>query len=173
MILNENKTVILKPKLSLFGISQKLAQNVSRFVDLPRITASLDKDGLNKLENLYYQKIVKVVGSDLPIILMENNHLMMHILGGLYNMPQSTVSDWIFLAYFHEDEDLINHYKTDKVDPIDVKVAELEQLLHFPFVKKQHIPIGHELTLNDVIASIQETGRDIVRIDGTRADNFR
>jgi len=144
MILEEIKIVILKPELSSFCVFHELVPYVSNLLDMPQIT-SLDESSLNNMENLYYNEIIKGMNSGHLIILIKNNYVAMRTLEWMHNRPGQRFVLGV-PCVLHEDEELVNYYKTAKVDPIDAKVAELELLLYFPFIKEQHIPIGQKLT---------------------------
>ena len=60
--------------------------------------------------SLYYREIIDAANSSRPIIPIERNHIVMKILESMYSEAcQPNASNWKFIVFFHDDEDLVNH----------------------------------------------------------------
>ena len=100
----------------------------------------------------YYGELTHASNSFKSFIIMNYNELIGNYCASLMSGTAAlNLGNWVFLAFFHEDEEtlLVKHKKS--VDMIDLKTSILLSMQDHRFIQRFTLPLNHILTFQDVM----------------------
>jgi len=145
------KTVLFRHPAASFKVDSRIRYDAVYIKD-PDLTS--EKIALS----FYKTELKRIENSEKSYIIMTYNPIISDYFSTLLSNPDSyDYKNWIFLAFFHEDNEtlLLKHKKN--IDILDLKAKILSSMEDHQFIQRFSLPLNHILTFNNILPILLES----------------